>query len=173
MDAAKFLLKMNYTNSERLAIKGASNGGLLVAAAAMRSPELFKVVLAEVGVYDMLRYQHFTIGNHWKEEYGISSDSLQFKNLIKYSPLHNVKNTVYPNMLILTGGHDDRVPPFHSYKYTALMQSKEKMVNPILLYSEKNSGHSGQINGKNKYKADAMMISFLFYTMGIKPQLIK
>ena len=173
IDAAKFLIEKNYTTKERLAGTGASNGGLLVAAAAMQAPDLFKAIAADVGVYDMLRYQNFTIGSHWKEEYGLSSDSVEFQSLIRYSPLHTVNDTVvYPAMLITTGDHDDRVPPFHSYKYVARLQENLKAKNPVFLYVEKNSGHSGFVNGKNRYKKDALMLSFLFYSMNIQPKLI-
>lgn len=169
--AARFLIKNNYTSPEKLSSIGASNGGLVVAASALQHPELFKAVIPCVGATDMLRYQNFTIGSGLVDEYGVSTDSTQFNALIKYSPLHLVKDSLnYPDMLIITYDHDDRVPPFHSYKLTAKMQANKNSM--VLLHSGVNSGHYGIIEGKNKYTESALILSFLFNEMNINPKLI-
>ena len=139
--AAEYLFKENYTNRDKLALMGGSNGGLLIAAVINQRPDLCKVAIAEKGVYDMLRFQNYTIGRAWMEEYGSSNDPAEFKNLIQYSPLHNIKEAAYPAILIITSDHDDRVVPLHSYKYAAALQKMNKGNNPILLYVQKNLGH--------------------------------
>ena len=166
--AAEYLIDKKITNSEKLALMGGSNGGLLVGAVLTQRPELFKVAVAQVGVYDMLRYHKFTIGHAWISEYGTSDDPEQFKYLYKYSPLHNVKQGVdYPATLILTGDHDDRVVPLHSYKFAATLQEKSKGNNPILLFVGKNSGHSS-----GDIYTQAFIYSFIYSNMGIKPTAI-
>jgi len=162
--AAEFLFEEHYTNPNKLALMGGSNGGLLVGAVIAQRPDICKVAIAEVGVYDMLRYQNFTIGYAWSEEFGTSDDSLQFKYLYKYSPLHNLKNNVkYPATLVITGDHDDRAVPLHSYKFAAALQQSNNGNNPILLYVQKNTGHS-----VGSTKTQAMIYSFIYENMGIK-----
>jgi prolyl oligopeptidase len=142
--AAEYLINSKYTNSEKLAITGASNGGLVVAAAAMQRPDLFKAVVPVVAPLDMLRFEKFTIGHFHTDEYGTVQDSSGFKNLFSYSPYHNIKQDVnYPSFLIVTAENDDRVPPFHSYKFTARMQNRAAQTNPIMLKTEKKAGHNG------------------------------
>jgi prolyl oligopeptidase len=144
--AAEYLIKNNYTNSDKLAITGGSNGGLIVAASAIQRPELYKLVVPVVGVFDMLRFEKFTVGNLHIDEFGTVSDSTDFVNLISYSPLHNIKENInYPGMLIITSENDERVPPFHSYKFVAKLQNRDAQKNPILLKVIKNAGHSGSI----------------------------
>ena len=144
--AAECLVSERYTSPERLAIYGGSNGGLLVAACAMQRPELFGAGVAAVGVMDMLRFDRFTIGWAWKAEYGSPGENqAEFRELLRYSPLHNVREDVYyPAMLILTADHDDRVFPAHSFKYTAAMQAVAQGVRgrrPVLIRVETRAGH--------------------------------
>jgi prolyl oligopeptidase len=168
--AAEFLIKEKYTSSEKLAINGGSNGGLLVGAVMTQRPDLFRAALPAVGVMDMLRYQKFTIGWGWAVEYGKSDNEKDFEYLYQYSPLHNIKSGVsYPATLITTADHDDRVVPAHSFKFAAAMQemNKDKGNNPILIRIESNAGHGA---GKPLSKAideAADMWSFVFYQLGL------
>jgi prolyl oligopeptidase len=150
--AAQTLIDRKYTSTPRLAIQGGSNGGLLMGAVETQRPELFGAVLANVGVMDMLRFDHFTVGAAWVPEYGSSeANAAQFKTLFAYSPVHNVKpGTVYPPTLISTGDHDDRVFPAHSFKFAAAMQAAQAGPAPILLFVESKAGHGG---GKPLQKA--------------------
>ncbi|MBY0424604.1 MAG: prolyl oligopeptidase family serine peptidase, partial [Cytophagales bacterium] len=142
ISAAEYLVSQNYTCKEKLAIMGGSNGGLLVAAVANQRPDICKVMVAEVGVYDLLRSNKYTVGKMVESEYGSIEDSVQFTFLHKYSPLHNISDTAnYPAALIITADHDDRVVPMHSYKYAATLQAQNKGKLPILLYTVKDQGH--------------------------------
>ena len=158
--ASEFLIKNNYTSSKHLAISGRSNGGLLVGACMTQRPELFQVALPAVGVLDMLRYHTFTSGAGWAYDYGTSEQSEEmFKYLYRYSPVHNVREgTEYPATLILTGDHDDRVVPAHSFKFAAHLQNKQKGKKPILIRIETNAGHGSgtPINKKIEEAADVM-----------------
>ncbi len=166
--AADFLVSEGYTSHDQLAIMGGSNGGLLVAAVVNQRPDICKVVIAKKGVYDMLRYHKFTIGHASKSEFGSSEDSAQFRYLLGYSPLHNVKDAAYPSILILTADHDDRAVPLHSYKYAAALQQKNKGNNPILLMVEKNEGHTS-----TDTDTEALIYSFIYNEMGISPKWVK
>ena len=140
--AVKFLVDNKYTNASKLAIRGGSNGGLLVGACITQHPELFKVAIPQVGVLDMLRYHLFTIGWAWAVEYGRSDKKEDFENLYKYSPLHNVKKgTTYPATLITTADHDDRVVPAHSFKFAATLQEMNGGTHPTLIRIESKAGH--------------------------------
>ena len=142
ISAASYLIDEKYTNPNKLAIGGGSNGGLLVSACALQQPDLFRVVDCSVPVADMLRYHKFTIGWAWIPEYGSSDDPEQFQVLFNYSPVHNVKKGIkYPSLLISTADHDDRVVPLHSYKLAATLQAKQNGKNPILLQVHSKSGH--------------------------------
>lgn len=164
IDAAEFLIEKKYTNSEKLAITGSSNGGLVVAVAAIQRPDLFKVVVPIVAPLDMLRFEQFTIGRFHHDEYGTVKDSIGFRNLYNYSPYHNIKENInYPTMLIITSENDDRVPPFHSYKFTAEMQNRKAQTNPVLLKSEKNAGHYGASNLLSYLKEQASIYGFIMY----------
>ncbi|MEK6615223.1 MAG: prolyl oligopeptidase family serine peptidase, partial [Bacteroidota bacterium] len=147
---AEYLIKEKYTSSQKLAIHGRSNGGLLVGAVMTQRPDLMKVALPGVGVLDMLRYHKFTIGYYWASDYGRSDFSKeQFDCLVKYSPLHNVKETEYPATMITTADHDDRVVPAHSFKFAAELQSKHKGANPVLIRIDQKAGHgSGKPTSK-------------------------
>jgi len=147
---AEYLVRNGFTSREHLAIGGGSNGGLLVGAVLTQRPDLVGAAVPQVGVLDMLRYHHFTIGWAWASEYGTSDDSTQFGWLYHYSPLHNVKaGTKYPPTLIMTGDHDDRVLPGHSYKFAATLQQAQAGPAPILLRVETDAGHgAGKPVGK-------------------------
>jgi prolyl oligopeptidase len=167
--AAEYLIKNKYTSSEKLAIAGGSNGGLLVGAAMTQRPELFKVALPAVGVLDMLRYNKFTAGAGWSFDYGTAEDSKEmFEYLIKYSPYHAIKQGVsYPATLITTADHDDRVVPAHSFKFAARLQEFHQGDNPVLIRIETNAGHgSGKPTDKIIEEA-ADKWAFVFQNMGV------
>ncbi len=168
--AGEYLVKNKYTSKDYLAIRGGSNGGLLVGAVMNQRPDLFKVAIPQVGVMDMLRFHKFTIGWNWIAEYGSSENADDFKNLYAYSPLHNIKPGVnYPATLITTADHDDRVVPAHSFKYAATLQEMYKGNNPVLIRIETNSGH-GASNVTKNIEVLSDIYSFIFYNMGLKPQ---
>jgi len=164
ISAAEFLIAEKYTSSARLAISGRSNGGLLIGACMTQRPDLFKVALPGVGVLDMLRYHKFTIGWGWAVEYGSSDKKEQFDYLIKYSPLHNVKDSVnYPATLITTADHDDRVVPAHSFKFAATLQAKHKGENPILIRIDEKAGHGAGKPTAKIIEEAADVWSFVFW----------
>lgn len=168
--AGEFLVEKKYTSSSHLAVQGGSNGGLLVGAVINQRPDLFKVAIPQVGVMDMLRFQKFTIGWNWVAEYGSSDNEADFKNLIKYSPIHNIKPGLnYPATIITTADHDDRVVPAHSFKYAATLQEHYKGANPTLIRIDVNSGH-GASNLKKGLETAADIYSFTFYNMGLTPK---
>ena len=166
--AAKYLIDNSYTSSKFLAIRGGSNGGLLVGATMTQRPDLMKVALPAVGVLDMLRYHIFTSGAGWAYDYGTSEQSEEMFNYLKgYSPVHNVKsNTAYPATLITTGDHDDRVVPAHSFKFAAELQSKDSGINPILIRVEKNAGHGSGTPINKTIDQYADIFGFTLYNMG-------
>ncbi|GAB5381155.1 MAG: prolyl oligopeptidase family serine peptidase [Aliiglaciecola sp.] len=168
--AAEFLINKNYTSSNFLAIRGGSNGGLLVAAVMLQRPELFKVVLPAVGVLDMLRYHTFTSGAGWAYDYGTSEQSKEmFDYLLGYSPLHNVEEGIeYPATLITTGDHDDRVVPAHSFKFAAELQSKQSGNNPILIRIETNAGHGAGTPTSKTIEQYADIYGFVLHNMGLE-----
>ncbi|MBZ5696823.1 MAG: prolyl oligopeptidase family serine peptidase [Acidobacteriia bacterium] len=140
--AGEYLIHEGYTTSSRLAIEGGSNGGLLVGAVADERPDLCAVALPAVGVMDMLRYQRFTGGSFWVEEYGSADNPAQFDWVYAYSPLHNIKpGTCYPATLATTADHDDRVVPSHSFKYMATLQAAQGCDRPVLIRVETAGSH--------------------------------
>ncbi|MGL4632148.1 MAG: prolyl oligopeptidase family serine peptidase [Leadbetterella sp.] len=170
--AGEYLIREKYCTSDYLALRGRSNGGLLVGAVINQRPDLAKVAFPQVGVMDMLRFQKFTIGWNWIADYGSSDNYEEFKALRSYSPLHNIKaNTSYPATFVTTADHDDRVVPAHSFKYAANLQNLagEHSKNPLLIHISKNSGH-GQSNISSELDLTAEIYSFLFYSMHIKPK---
>lgn len=166
--AAEYLVQQKYTNTSRIAIRGGSNGGLLVGACMTQRPDLFKVALPAVGVMDMLRYQQFTIGWAWAVEYGRSDNPEQFSYLLKYSPLHNLKpGTAYPATLVTTADHDDRVVPAHSFKFAATLQACQAGPNPVLIRIETQAGHgSGKPTSKQIDEATDVW-AFTLYNLGV------
>lgn len=168
--AAEYLIAENYTSSEKLAIRGGSNGGLLVGAVMTQRPDLMQVALPAVGVLDMLRYHTFTAGAGWAYDYGTAEDSeAMFEYLYGYSPVHNVKQgTHYPATLITTGDHDDRVVPAHSFKFAAELQAKDAGANPQLIRIETNAGHGAGTPVSKTIDQYADIYGFTLWNMGIK-----
>ena len=140
--AAHWLVEQRISRPDRIAIAGGTNGGLLVAACITQRPDLFGAALPAVGVLDMLRFQHFTIGWAWVPEYGTSEKKQDFETLFAYSPYHNLRPlTAYPPTLITTADHDDRVFPGHSFKFAAALQHAHRGPNPVLIRIETRAGH--------------------------------
>ena len=161
--AAEYLIDKGYTSSKKLAIAGGSNGGLLVGACMTQRPDLYAVALPAVGVLDMLRYHRFTIGHGWVVEYGSADVKEQFDYLIKYSPLHNLREGVeYPATLVTTGDHDDRVVPAHSFKFAAELQHCHKGDNPVLIRIDTNAGHGAGKPTSKRIEEVADTFAFVF-----------
>ncbi|TMI74814.1 MAG: S9 family peptidase [Bacteroidetes bacterium] len=169
--AAEWLIKNRYTNSKKLAIRGGSNGGLLVGAAMTQRPELFKVALPAVGVMDMLRFHKFTVGWGWTVEYGNADSASQFPFIYKYSPYHNLKpGTSYPATLVTTADHDDRVVPAHSFKFAARLQEYNVGSNPVLIRVETNAGHGAGKPTSKQIDEAADTWSFVMQNLGMQFQ---
>lgn len=168
--AAEYLQAQGYTSKDKLAIRGGSNGGLLVGAVMTQRPELMKVALPAVGVMDMLRYHTFTAGAGWAYDYGTSEQSKEmFDYLRGYSPVHNVKAGVtYPATMVTTADHDDRVVPAHSFKFAAELQQKDAGTNPQLIRIETNAGHGAGTPVSKQIEQMADIFSFTLYNMGYK-----
>ena len=167
--AAEFLIKQNYTSSNYLAIKGGSNGGLLVGAVMTQRPDLMKVALPAVGVMDMLRYHTFTAGAGWNYDYGTAEDSKEMFDYLKnYSPVNNVKSGVkYPATIVTTGDHDDRVVPAHSFKFAANLQEKQAGENPVLIRIDVKSGHGAGKSVAATIQETVDTQAFTLFNMGI------
>src|SRR3989440_5190312 len=170
--AAEYLIHNKYTSRSKLAIEGASNGGLLVGAVTNQRPDLFRAVHQHAGVMDMLRFHKFTIGGAWVFHYGSSEhNEAQFQAFYAYSPIHNVKpGTKYPSVLVTTADHDDRVVPAHSFKYAAAMQAAQAGANPIVIRIDTNSGHGASSTTKT-LEQTADVYAFFFYNLGVTPKL--
>jgi prolyl oligopeptidase len=166
--AAEYLIAQKITSSDYLAIKGGSNGGLLVGAVMTQRPDLMKVALPAVGVLDMLRYHKFTAGAGWAYDYGTADDSEEmFKYLFGYSPVHQVKaGTKYPATMVTTGDHDDRVVPAHSFKFAAELQEKQTGTNPVLIRIDVNAGHGAGKSIAQTIQESADIQSFILFNMG-------
>ncbi|TRX58091.1 prolyl oligopeptidase family serine peptidase [Thalassomonas sp. M1454] len=168
--AAEYLIKEQYTSSDYLAVRGGSNGGLLVGAVMTQRPDLMQVALPAVGVLDMLRYHTFTAGAGWAYDYGTAEQSKEmFEYLQAYSPVHNVKPGVsYPATMVTTGDHDDRVVPAHSFKFAAHLQDKQAGSAPTLIRIETNAGHGAGTPVAKTIEQYADIFSFTLYNMGVK-----
>ncbi len=166
--AAEYLIDNKYTSSDYLAIRGGSNGGLLVGAVMTQRPDLVKVAIPAVGVLDMLRYHTFTSGAGWAYDYGTSEDNKEMFDYLKaYSPVHNVKEGIeYPATMITTGDHDDRVVPAHSFKFAAELQSKQQGNNPTLIRIETDAGHGAGTPVSKTIEQAADVFAFTLYNMG-------
>ncbi|WP_416348476.1 prolyl oligopeptidase family serine peptidase [Flavobacterium sp. PL02] len=168
--AAEYLIAQKYTSSDFLAIRGGSNGGLLVGATMTQRPELMKVALPAVGVMDMLRYHTFTAGAGWAYDYGTAQDSKEMFEYIKaYSPVHNVKKGVhYPATMVTTGDHDDRVVPAHSFKFAAELQEKQTGDNPVLIRIDVKAGHGAGKSVAATIQENVDIQAFTLFNMGFK-----
>jgi len=166
--AAEYLINEKYTSPSLLAIRGGSNGGLLVGATMVQRPDLMKVALPAVGVLDMLRYHTFTAGAGWAYDYGTANDSPEMFNYLKdYSPVHNVNNGVkYPATLVTTGDHDDRVVPAHSFKFAAELQEKQAGRSPVLIRIETNAGHGAGTPISKTINLYSDIFGFTLFNMG-------
>ena len=169
--AGEYLIEKKYTSPQKLAIHGVSNGGLLVGATSNQRPELFKAVIQQAGVMDMLRFHKFTIGWNWIADYGSSeANEAEFKALYAYSPIHNIKaGTKYPATLITTADHDDRVVPAHSFKYAAALQAAQAGDGPILIRIDTKSGHGASSTTK-QLEQTTDLYAFLFENLGVTPK---
>ncbi|HRP89477.1 MAG TPA: prolyl oligopeptidase family serine peptidase [Edaphocola sp.] len=166
---AEYLIKENYTQPKRLAIRGGSNGGLLVGACMTQRPDLFAVAIPQVGVLDMLRFHKFTVGWGWVVEYGSSDKEDQFKYLIKYSPLHNIKQGIcYPATLVTTADHDDRVVPAHSFKFAATLQEYQNCNRPTLIRIDSKAGHGAGKPTSKVIEEAADIFSFTLWNMNVR-----
>lgn len=165
--ACEYLIDNKYTSSEKLAVHGRSNGGLLIGAVMTQRPDLFKVCLPKVGVLDMLRYHKFTIGRAWAVDYGLSEEKEHFTNLIAYSPLHNVKKIAYPATMIMTADHDDRVVPAHSFKFAATLQEKQQGNEPVIIRIDVNAGHGSGKPVSMQISEFADTWAFVFHNLGM------
>jgi prolyl oligopeptidase len=166
--AADFLVANNYTSKERLAVKGGSNGGLLVGAVLNQRPDLCAVAFPAVGVMDMLRYTKFTIGWAWAVEYGNPEESKEmFEYIYNYSPLHTIKEEGnYPAVMVTTADHDDRVVPAHSFKYAATLQEKNRNNSkPLLIRIETDAGHGAGKPTSKKIEEAADIWAFFFHNI--------
>lgn len=170
--AAEYLIDNKYTNSQKIAIVGGSNGGLLVGACMTQRPDLFRVAIPQVGVMDMLRYHKFTIGWNWASDYGTSEDSKEmFEYLKGYSPLHNLKKgTKYPATLVTTADHDDRVVPAHSFKFAATLQVCNEGSNPTLIRIDSKAGHGAGKPMSKILEEQADVYGFIMYNLNMKPK---
>ena len=173
--AGEWLIENNYTSSDYLAIRGGSNGGLLVGATMTQRPDLAKVAFPAVGVMDMLRYHKFTAGAGWASDYGTSEDSKEmFEYLRKYSPVHALKPGVsYPATMVTTADHDDRVVPAHSFKFAARLQEYHEGNNPVLIRIETDAGHGAGTPISKTIEQVADRYAFAWYNMGVIPELAK
>ncbi len=168
--AAEYLIANKYTSSQKLAIQGGSNGGLLVGAVMNQRPELFKVAIPQVGVMDMLRFHKFTVGRNWISDYGSSDNEAEYQALRAYSPLHNIKAGVkYPATLITTADHDDRVVPAHSFKYASTLQAAQGGEAPVLIRIDTKSGH-GASNTRKAIEQNADIYAFILHNLGVTPK---
>jgi len=169
ISAGEWLVKNKYTSTSKLAIRGGSNGGLLVGAALTQRPDLFAAVICSYPLLDMLRYQNFLVARYWVPEYGSAENAEQFKYIYAYSPYHHVKaGTKYPSVLLISGDSDTRVAPLHARKMTALLQASQAAADhPILLHYDTAAGHSGGTPAGKQVENTADELSYLFWQLGV------
>ncbi|MTI19465.1 S9 family peptidase, partial [Fulvivirga sp. RKSG066] len=168
--SAEYLISEKYTSPEKLAISGASHGALIIGAAITQRPELFKLAIANAGPYDMLRMSKYTVGgvNTNLLEFGSPNSKTDYHNLRSYSPFHNVrKGTKYPNTLLITGANDDRVPPFHTYKFLASLQENGDPSSLYSMYVSNGSGHGGALTIEDYIDLELYKYYFLFNQLNI------
>ncbi len=166
--AAEYLIARKWTSPRRLAIRGGSNGGLLVGATVEQHPELFAAAVPQVGVMDMLRFRDFTVGKGWESDYGSVDNPDEFAAMLRYSPVQNVKpNVSYPPILVTTADHDDRVFPAHSFKFTAALQHDDPHGNPILLRVDTRAGHGSGKPTAKQIEEMADIYAFIRNAMGL------
>jgi prolyl oligopeptidase len=166
--AAEYLTAAHWTNPQRLAIRGGSNGGLLIGAVEEQRPDIAAAAIAQVGVMDMLRFRQFTVGKGWESDYGSVDKQDEFRALLAYSPYYNVRTGVpYPATLIMTGDHDDRVFPAHSFKFAAAMQHADPHGQPLLLRVETRAGHGAGMPTAKLIDEVVDMYAFIFKAFGI------
>ncbi|MGK4566601.1 prolyl oligopeptidase family serine peptidase [Flavobacterium sp. 3HN19-14] len=165
IDAAEFLIREKYTSPAKLAITGGSQGGLLVGVAMTQRPELFKVAVPEVGVFDMSRFSEYTVGRYHYDEYGNPENEAEYGAMLAYSPYQNIKEDVnYPVTLILTSENDDRVPPVNSYKFAAKLQNRATQKNPVYIKIARKSGHSGNNSSYDAWlQSQSEFYSFILF----------
>jgi prolyl oligopeptidase len=172
ISAAEYLIENKYTSEKLLAIRGVSNGGLLVGATIMQRPDLIKVAIPAVGVLDMLRYHQFTAGAGWSYDYGTADESKEmFEYLKKYSPVHALRDGIeYPSTLVTTSDHDDRVVPAHSYKFIAGLQKVQKGHNPTLIRIQTKAGH-GSVTLDQRIELETDILAFIWKNMKVIPKI--
>lgn len=172
ISAAEYLINNKYTNKDKIAIVGGSNGGLLVGACMTQRPDLFRVAIPQVGVMDMLRYHKFTIGWNWASDYGTSGDSKEMFDYLKgYSPLHNLKpGAKYPATMVTTADHDDRVVPAHSFKFAATLQECNDGTNPTIIRIDSKTGHGAGKPMAKVLEEQADIYVFVMHNLGMKPK---
>ena len=168
ISAAEYLIKSEYTSPKKIAITGASHGGLIMGAAITQRPDLFGSAVIDVGVLDMLRFEKFTVGSAVQniKEFGSVKKPEDFENLLSFSPYHNIDYSInYPSTLVVTGNYDNRVPPLHSYKFIAKLQNNPSQKNPVLLWTQDKTGHYGASTRKGFKEEITFLYGFLFHQL--------
>jgi len=166
---AEWLIREKYTNASKIVARGGSNGGLLMGAIATQRPDLYKAVLCAVPLLDMVRFHKFLIARYWIPEYGSSDNEQDFRNILRYSPYHNIRYGVnVPTMLVRTGANDSRVDPLHAKKFTAALQNNPGQLNPVLLFIDYNVGHGSGQATKQRIENTLVDYEFILNQLGIK-----
>ena len=165
---AEWLIREKYTNPTRIAAKGGSNGGLLMGAIATQRPDLYRAIVCQVPLLDMLRYHRFLIARYWIPEYGSSDDAEQFRWLFPYSPYHNIRSGVnLPTMLVTTGANDSRVDPLHAKKFVAALQNNPGQLNPVILHIDYDSGHGSGQSTEQSIANWSFIFEFILNQLGL------
>lgn len=166
---AEWLIRDKITNPRQIVARGGSNGGLLMGAVAVQRPDLYKAILCAVPLLDMIRYHRFLIARYWIPEYGSSDDEADFRNILRYSPYHNIRSGInFPSMLVRTGANDSRVDPLHAKKFTAALQGNPGQINPVLLYIDYNVGHGSGQATKQRIENTLVDYEFILNQLGVK-----